>query len=402
MLCVFCVLLLLPAFFWYNVRFEVKQSAISSLEVGVILFYVVFSGWVLPLSAAVIYCLYAGPRTPITRISPQERSRSLATHPPRSQPGILPPFVFSEDDPWGWLEYHNGSFHGQRLALHRQTVVFGRGEESDIWIDDAMASRYHAELIWDQGKVYLTDCKSLNGTRLNNRRLRRISLIESNDLIEIGSFRFTFLLAEQRTLPIDQDDPLAKHKWRSSLDPISELMPLTQYEDDEIRSLAGLPQTSQMENQEHALIETGEVSHAPTRSQEGYSATLVIHNGEMAGQRFLLGHPSILVGRSVENDIVINDASLSLQHVQFLHLKDGDYVQDLARCNGTMVNDESLSSPRLLQAGDMIRIGNIYLEYAVIRVLQTTPLSPMIAQQHHTSTRNNPSNLRLPNKLQGQ
>lgn len=404
-MCVFCVLLLLPAFFWYYARFEVKQAVISSTEVGVILSYVVLSGWVLPLSVATIYCLSAVPRTPsITdaRIPRQGRSRSLATHPPTSQPGMLAPFVFSEDDPWGWLEYHNGSFHGQRLALHRQIVVFGRGEESDIWIDDAMASRYHAELIWDQGKVYLTDCKSLNGTRLNNRRIRRISLIESNDLIEIGSFRFTFILAEQKAIPMDQDDPLANHQWRSSLDPISELLPLTQSQDDEIRSLAGLPQTSHLERRDHAMTDAVEVNHAPTRSQGVYSATLVIHNGKMAGQRFLLDRPSIIVGRGVENDIVIDDVSISRQHIQVVRQKDGDYVQDLARSNETLLNDEPLSRLQLLQTGDLIRIGNIYLEYAVIQIVQTTPLSPLMTPQRHSKTRSNPGNLLRPNRLQGQ
>ena len=117
--------------------------------------------------------------------------------------------------PWGWLEYYSGSFHGQRLALKRAIITIGRDEECDIWIDDDMASRHHAELAWDNGRTYLTDCESLNGVLLNKRPVRGTIPIESNDLLQIGRHHFVFFLAEQKDILTTQDDPLSRHTWRS-------------------------------------------------------------------------------------------------------------------------------------------------------------------------------------------
>jgi pSer/pThr/pTyr-binding forkhead associated (FHA) protein len=139
-------------------------------------------------------------------------------YPPRYVSGVMPPFVFGAENPWGWLEYCSGNFQGQRLALKRAIITLGRAEDSDIWLDDDMASRRHAEVAWEKSVAYLTDCDSLNSTRLNGRRVRGSVPLSSGDIIEIGTHRFLFLLAEQKTATTDQYDPLVNHQWRSSFE----------------------------------------------------------------------------------------------------------------------------------------------------------------------------------------
>jgi pSer/pThr/pTyr-binding forkhead associated (FHA) protein len=114
--------------------------------------------------------------------------------------------------------------------LERAIVTIGRGEDNDIWLDDDLASRYHAELAWDNGRTYITDCYSLNGVFLNRRRIRGSTRIEAGELLEIGSQRFLFEKAEQPGAPSEQDDPLTRHVWHSStsLSTDSEQMPMTQ------------------------------------------------------------------------------------------------------------------------------------------------------------------------------
>jgi hypothetical protein len=139
-------------------------------------------------------------------------------HPPRYQPGVVAPFVFGAELPWGWLEYRSGNFQGQRLALKRAIITLGRGEDCDIWLDDDLASRRHAELAWQDNMVYLTDCQSLNSTHLNGRQVRGSVLLSSEDMIEIGTHRFLFILASPHTGTTDQYDPLVNHKWHSSFE----------------------------------------------------------------------------------------------------------------------------------------------------------------------------------------
>ena len=362
-LCVLSALLLLPAIVWYNVRF---YSALSTLVVGAMLTYVAVWGWLVPLSITIVYSLFTRPRLSNTSVSlqiPRRRGRTTrgnaaagsSTAPPKSQPGLPAPFVFGKDVPWGWLEHRGGRFHGQRLALERTIVTIGREENNEVWLDDDTASRYHAELAWDQGQVYITDRDSLNGVVLNGRRIRGTLVVAPGDQIEIGAHRFVFEKAE---LPVDlteQSDPLMRHvggfikRQPSSILDDGALLPAGN---------AALPTTP----------------FPPSATQ---SSAFVIRDGEMAGRNFLVDREVLTIGSGFESDVIINDASISPQHAQILRQADGDYVQDLASLNSTKVNDEPLNAPRLLQQGDIVYLGNISLEYTLLPEAQTGSLPPV-------------------------
>jgi len=229
-ICVISALLLLPAFVWYNVRFSAEQAALTTAEVEVALAYVALWGWLLPLSVTTAYTLFTLPRTstdsinmpsqnkPITQDNFNTSTMKTLKHQP-DKPVTPAPFVFGEDAPWGWLEHRVGRFQGQRLALTRAVIKIGREEDNDIWLDDDMASRYHAELIWRQGTVYVTDCGSLNGILLNRQSIDGITPVKQGDLLEIGSHQFLFEFAEQSNNPEEQDDPLLRHLRRSPVTP---------------------------------------------------------------------------------------------------------------------------------------------------------------------------------------
>jgi hypothetical protein len=181
---------------------------------------VILFGWLLPIGATAFTTVLSPSRflkAGTHEDQPKKLSRNQL-YPPRYQSGVMAPFVFGAETPWGWLEYRTGNFQGQRLALKRAIITLGRAEDSDIWLDDDMASRRHAEVAWEKGVVYLTDCDSLNYTRLNGRQVRGSVLLSSEDIIEIGKHRFLFLLAEQKAPATDQYDPLVNHKWRSSFE----------------------------------------------------------------------------------------------------------------------------------------------------------------------------------------
>lgn len=65
----------------------------------------------------------------------------------------------------------------------------------------------------------------------------------------------------------------------------------------------------------------------------------------------------MLIGRAAENDLVLADASVSNEHAQVL-VEDGSYfLSDLGSTNGTFVNGEQLTAPRILVAGDQVQFG---------------------------------------------
>ncbi len=225
--CVLSALLLIPAIVWFNTRFDSEQGALAVTEISGALVYTTVWGWLVPLSSTIAYCLFALPRDSYTaaRIPSQQKRTTRANTtagavvPPKRQPGMPVPFVYGEGTPWGWLEHRAGRFQGQKLALTRAIVSMGREVDNDIWIDDDTASRYHAELAWSEGQAYLTDNNSLNGVLLNGRRIRGTLIVKSGDMLEIGSYRFLFELAEPPGTLAEQDDPLLYHIPHSSFDP---------------------------------------------------------------------------------------------------------------------------------------------------------------------------------------
>ncbi len=72
----------------------------------------------------------------------------------------------------------------------------------------------------------------------------------------------------------------------------------------------------------------------------------------------------ITVGRSSENNIVINDAKVSRTHLQLVQNDSGICsVVDLNSANGTFVNGQKITCEVRLQPQDVIRIGNTTLPW---------------------------------------
>ncbi len=392
--CVIAALLLLLALVWYNLRFNAGQAQIASAEVELALVYVALWGWGLPLGVTATYCLFTAPRNTITamHIPRQMPGTSVVAQPkpPRYQQGVVSPYVFDEDTPWGWLEYRSGNFQGQRLALKRQVVTLGRDEDCDIWLDDDMASRHHAELACDKEKAYLTDCASLNGVLFNKMHLRGSTALETNDLIQIGECSFSFILADLQRTASEQSDPLAHHTLRSSLHGLSEDSDMLPQTPSSLKTVTTTPGHSD---------ETAEIDYkVPQLPPTNPGGAIIIRNGQMAEQSFLLNRAVISVGRGMESDVVINDASISRRHVQFLRQPDGDYVQDLESRNGTQVNGDPLRMPRLLRVGDMIVLGNVHLQYAASPTAHTIPTSRVTAPQSFSGLVSGPTPLKLPSR----
>ena len=88
---------------------------------------------------------------------------------------------------------------------------------------------------------------------------------------------------------------------------------------------------------------------------------LTVQRGPQAGIQFPVDRPSVRLGRGSANDIVLEDSQASRSHAEISQQGDQFYIRDLGSVNGTLVNNERISGPRVLRPGDQVQIGNTIL-----------------------------------------
>ena len=84
---------------------------------------------------------------------------------------------------------------GRRMHdLSEEVVTVGRGQESDIFLDDVTVSRKHAEILRGAAGYRIRDVGSLNGTYVNRVRVDAVDL-RNGDEIQVGKYRFRFVFS---------------------------------------------------------------------------------------------------------------------------------------------------------------------------------------------------------------
>jgi hypothetical protein len=91
---------------------------------------------------------------------------------------------------------------------------------------------------------------------------------------------------------------------------------------------------------------------------------LVINSGPDQGTEIPLEKAEISIGRDVKNDIVINDPEISRHHARLLLRTNTYVIEDTGSTNGTFINNQRLTSPMPLKAGELIFLGeNVCLAF---------------------------------------
>ena len=81
--------------------------------------------------------------------------------------------------------------NGERHELRKRRTVIGRSKDCDLQLDDANASRRHAEVRQEGTSYWIIDLDSTNGLEVNGRRAKRAKL-DTGDKITIGSTDLVF------------------------------------------------------------------------------------------------------------------------------------------------------------------------------------------------------------------
>lgn len=106
----------------------------------------------------------------------------------------------------------------------------------------------------------------------------------------------------------------------------------------------------------HPTLPHEQAGHLP--EVEGHA--LIVAKGPQAGMTWLLPAGITTVGRHPDNDIFLDDITVSRHHCRFISGPEGLEVEDSGSTNGTYVNG-SRADRAVLTPGDEVIVGKFHL-----------------------------------------
>jgi pSer/pThr/pTyr-binding forkhead associated (FHA) protein len=201
-----------------------------------------------------------------------------------------------------------------RADLASGELTVGRDQDRQMQLASASVSRRHAKLVVSGTQLLVVDDGSANGVVVNGARIGGPTPVDPRARVELADFR---LVIESQS-PQSQSPPS--------------------------------PQSAPPEA-------TPSVAPFATAAGAVESLRLVAQGGPYDGRIFpLVGE--LLVGRAAENQLVLDDPSLSRKHARLRGTGRRMEVEDLGSSNGTFVNGRKVGSATA-GPGDSIRFGEL-------------------------------------------
>ena len=216
---------------------------------------------------------------------------------------------------------------GKEHSFNKELIVFGRDAyECDIAFDNAqypMVSRKHAEIRFANGRWSVNDLGSSYGTYLNGTRIAQPMPIAAGNGIQLGVDGPTFRV-------IWFEEPAAAPAG-------------AQFNQPRAAPMAPAPAVQQPPQPKAAPFETARLEFIKGHPDPPY----------------VLSKLSVWLGREPACEIVFdaNSGTVSRKHAE-IRVEDGNYViADNKSFNGTLVNEQRITSPIPLYHNDEIQLG---------------------------------------------
>src|SRR5438105_1346554 len=242
------------------------------------------------------------------------------------------------------------------VPLIRDEITIGRKEGNTIRLTERNVSRRHARILRNNGEVQIEDLGSYNGIRVNNARIAERVSLRVSDQVQIGDYKL-YLKAEgveqvddARTMPIERLESNTSTDVIPAVAPAPTApMPIPATPSPTAPPVAGSgaqlvgnamrTQVAIADTDPHGRpVASAEVMRT-LQQPTGYGK-LVVLSSNFAGKEFELSRPQMIIGRTDENDIVINHRSISRNHAKVVREPEtGRYtISDLQSSNGVRVN----------------------------------------------------------------
>lgn len=253
------------------------------------------------------------------------------------------------------LIMRRGPTPGAIYELTADVYTIGRGAKNDIVIRDNDVSREHCRLVRLMGDYEVQDTNSTAGTYVNGQRVVTKFLLQHGSILELGDMvTFDVERVEVAEAPPSEKSPMLD----ASATPFAPFPTAAQPDPTPVSALDAPVPRSQTVTED-----------MPTQGRTpdqviDFRASLIMTHGPQPGQTFPLVDLIITVGRDLANDIVIQDPEISRRHARMRRWKHGYSIEDVGSTNGTSVNGQPVTEPRLLRPNDRLRVGtNVQFQY---------------------------------------
>ncbi len=238
------------------------------------------------------------------------------------------------------------------VPLIRDEITIGRKEGNTIRLTERNVSRKHAKISRANGAVAIEDLGSYNGVKVNGTRIMQKVTLSISDRVQIGDYLIE-LKAEGAEQPASASYDDARTTQHERLDP-SSLGGVTPQAPMQPGSAAAA------EARRQAVLAAVAAVSAPAPSTP---ARLVVLSSNFPGREFQLTKVPAIIGRTEDNDIVINHKSISRAHATITRDDAGRYsIADMNSANGVRVNGEDYGKVEL-RRGDLVDLGHIRMRF---------------------------------------
>jgi pSer/pThr/pTyr-binding forkhead associated (FHA) protein len=240
-----------------------------------------------------------------------------------------------------WLAVEAGRLRGRQFRIEGATATIGRAEENPIGLfGDTGVQARHAVIEKAGANYSIRNLAVQEGTFVNGNRIETVAL-HDGDRIRISDYEMSF---HSRVGVQATNVPRAPAPYPAASPSLAR--PVS-------AGAAGTVGTPSPASSAPPRESTGLAKGSNARV-EPPPAYLSGRNGD----RFALrAGTATRLGRALDNDIVVNDASVSRHHAAIEAVNGGFRLRDLGSQNGSYIGDERVSDAPLGN-GDAVRIGD--------------------------------------------
>lgn len=105
------------------------------------------------------------------------------------------------------LVAREGQLVGQRWTIENEEFIIGRGHDCQIVLPERQVSRHHAKIVFEDGRYYVHDLDSKNGTHLNGQQVEGKAALQDGDEIQIALCVKLVFVGTDATIPLTFEPP---------------------------------------------------------------------------------------------------------------------------------------------------------------------------------------------------